>query len=25
MFPEAIIADAIQVVDGSDLPSGYGD
>ena len=25
MFPEAIIADAIQVVDGSDLPPGYGD
>jgi len=25
MFPEDIIADAIQVMDGSDLPPGYGE
>jgi len=25
MFPEAIIADAIQVLDGLDLPPGYGE
>jgi hypothetical protein len=25
MFPEAIIADAIQVIESSDLPSGYGE
>ena len=25
MFPEAIFTDAIQVLDGSGLPSGYGD
>ena len=25
MFPEAVIADAIQVLDGSDLPPGYGE
>ena len=25
MFPEAIIADAIKVLDGSDLPPGYGE
>ena len=25
MFPEAIMADAIQVLDGSDLPPGYGE
>jgi len=25
MFPEAIMADAVQVLDGSDLPPGYGE
>jgi len=25
MFPEAIIADAIQALHGSDLPPGYGE
>ncbi|MGD8991871.1 MAG: nucleotidyltransferase domain-containing protein [Desulfobacterales bacterium] len=25
IFPEAVIADAIQVLDGSDLPPGYGE
>jgi hypothetical protein len=25
MFPEATIADAIQLLDGSDLPPGYGE
>jgi hypothetical protein len=25
MFPEAIIADAVKVLDGSDMPPGYGD
>jgi len=25
MFPEAIISDAIQVLDGLDFPPGYGE
>ena len=24
MFPEAIMTDEVQVLDGSDLPPGYG-
>jgi hypothetical protein len=25
MFPEAIMADAVQILDGSDMPPGYGE